>query len=83
MPRKPTNALDALARHEELQLAARETGETLRRAAALELGSIVLGAGGAVLGLDGLRRAIDTAVAARRVDGAPAKPARARDSSHG
>ena len=81
MPRKPTSALDALARHEELQLAARERGETLRRAAALELGAIVLGAGGAILGPDGLRRVIDAAVAAQRMGGGPDRLLRAKDSS--
>jgi hypothetical protein len=66
MSRKAMSALDALARYEEQQQIARETGESLRRAAALELGTIVLEAGGSSLGSDGVRRAIAAAVATQR-----------------
>lgn len=67
MPRKAKSALDALARHEQQQQIAREAGETLRRAAACELGLIVLEAGGDLLGIDGVRSAIEKAVASKRV----------------
>ena len=67
MSRKAMSALDALARHEEQQQIARQTGETLRRAAAQELGMIVLEVGGNSLGSDGVRRAIEVALAAKRV----------------
>ena len=62
MPKRPMSTLDALARHHEQQQIAREAGEALRRAAALELGSIVLDAGGSTLGVDGVRQAIESAV---------------------
>ena len=67
MPRKAESTLDVLARHEEQQRLAGEKLELLRRAAALDLGLIVLDAGGSALGVDGVQRAIETALRAEVV----------------
>ena len=83
MSRKAMSALDALARYEKQQRIAREAGETLRCAAALELGTIVLDAGGSILGGDGVRRAIDAAVATHRVSSGSDRTAGAGKPSHG
>ena len=74
MAKKKPSALEALTRHDEERLAMQTKGAELRRAAALELGLIVLDAGGSRLGADALRRLIAGAVAAPSQDG----PARER-----
>lgn len=58
MAKKKPSALDALTRYDEERLAMQTKGAELRRAAALELGLIVLDAGGSRLGTDALRRLI-------------------------
>ena len=58
MAKKKPSALEALTRHDEERLAMQTRGAELRRAAALELGLIVLDAGGSQLGTDVLRRLI-------------------------
>ena len=62
MAKKKPSALEALTRHDEERLAMQTKGAELRRAAALELGLIVLDAGGSRLGTDALRRLIAGAV---------------------
>lgn len=74
MAKKKPSALEALTRHDEERLAMQTKGAELRRAAALELGLIVLDAGGSRLGADALRRLIADAVAAPSQD----RPARER-----
>ena len=74
MAKKKPSALEALTRHDEERLAMQTKGAELRRAAALELGLIVLDAGGSLLGADALRRLIADAVAAPPQD----RPARER-----
>lgn len=64
MAKKKPSALEALTRHDEERLAMQMKGADLKRAAALELGLIVLDAGGSRLGADALRRLIADAVAA-------------------
>lgn len=83
MPKKSVSTLEALARHEEQQQIARETGETLRRAAALDLGLIVLDAGGSILGEDGLRHAVEAAVSARHLQIASGQSSEAQESGRG
>lgn len=74
MAKKKPSALEALTRHDEERLAMQTKGAELRRAAALELGLIVLDAGGSRLGADALRRLIADAVAVPPHD----RPARER-----
>ena len=64
MAKKKPSALDALTRHDEERIAMQTRGAELRRAAALELGLIVLDAGGSRLGTEALRRLIAGAVGA-------------------
>ena len=71
MAKKKPSALEALTRHDEERLAMQAKGAELRRAASLELGLIVLDAGGSQLGTDALRRLIADAVAAPSQDRAP------------
>jgi len=73
--KKKPSALDALTRHDEERLAMQTKGAELRRAAALELGLIVLDAGGSRLGTDALRRLIAGAVGAASKDRASEKAA--------
>ena len=63
--RRPT-ALDALSRHDEERRLLESRRAALEQAAALELGLIVLAAGGARLGPEGLRMAICAAVEDQR-----------------
>lgn len=74
MAKKKPSALEALTRHDEERLAMQTKGAELRRAAALELGLIVLDAGGSQLGVDALRRLVAGAVGAAPRD----RPARER-----
>ena len=73
MAKKKPSAQDALTRHDEERLAMQTKGAELRRAAALELGLIVLDAGGSRLGTDALRRLIAGAVGAAAKDRAGEK----------
>jgi hypothetical protein len=61
--KKKPSALEALTRHDEERRALETKGTELRRAAALELGLIVLDAGGSRLGADALRQLVEDAVA--------------------
>jgi len=56
--KKKPSALDALTRHDEEERRLASLRDALRQAAALELGIIVLDAGGGSLGSEGLRQAI-------------------------
>lgn len=58
MAKKKPSALDALTRHDEEERRLASLRDALRQAAALELGIIVLDAGGGALGSEGLRQAI-------------------------
>lgn len=71
MAKKKPSALEALTRHDEERLAMQTKGAELRRAAALELGLIVLDAGGSRLGAEALRRVVADAVAALSQDRPP------------
>ena len=62
MAKKKPSALDALTRHDEEERRLASLRDALRQAAALELGIIVLDAGGGALGSEGLRVAIRKAL---------------------
>lgn len=62
MAKKKPSALDALTRHDEEERRLASLRDALRQAAALELGTIVLDAGGGALGSEGLRMAIRKAL---------------------
>lgn len=65
MPKRKRTALNALDQFEREQRKREEEGAALRTAAALELGRVVLDAGGARLGLADLTALIAEAVARR------------------
>lgn len=62
MAKKKPSALDALTRHDEEERRLASLRNALRQAAALELGTIVLDAGGGALGSEGLRMAVRKAL---------------------
>ena len=62
MAKKKPSALDALTRHDEEERRLASLRDALRQAAALELGTIVLDAGGGALGSEGLRMAVRKAL---------------------
>ena len=76
MAKKTVNALNALNKLIEEQKALAERAAEARAAAALELGTAVLDAGGAALTAGQLKAAIETAVTAASVTAAkrPASP---------
>ncbi|SFR99526.1 DUF6437 family protein [Sphingomonas jatrophae] len=76
MAKKKPSALDALTRHDEEERRLASLRDALRQAAALELGTIVLDAGGGALGSEGLRVAIRKALGGTSQDpGVGLKPA--------
>ena len=74
MPKKKPSALEALVQHDEERRAFEDRGAEIRRAAALEIGSAVLDAGGGVLTSKELTAAIEAAGARPRRFGPDLSP---------
>ena len=66
MPKKKPSALEALVQHDEERRAFEDRGAEIRRAAALEIGSAVLDAGGGVLTSKELTAAVEAGLRSRQ-----------------